>query len=319
MSELAFNLNGEPFDVPETATGWRVRRMKAKGAPEVVYGRNGQPLVVPIDADVDDVRSEVGTAGRYRFDAVDELNKPIDAVSAGYAYIHERSHAAAPGMASTSLPPPTGVPFEQVLIEALRTQAAIAMAVVERFPQMIDSSATLLRAADGAGLPARTPREDEAPEEEDDGDADEASAANAPASPSFDLLNTLVAQLVPLLINNMSGKKMPKLAAVLDWRKAQPKNDSSPEADVLATDDDATTQDVSDVLPPLDPKMMSHFIAIQSALTPNEATLARQLAAELSSAEQRAWLHELTALSVSDAVAKLRGILGSMAKAGGAS
>lgn len=28
MSDLAFNLNGEPFDVPANATGWRVRRMK---------------------------------------------------------------------------------------------------------------------------------------------------------------------------------------------------------------------------------------------------------------------------------------------------
>ena len=36
MSELAFNINGEAFDLPATATGWRVRRMKQRGAPEVV-------------------------------------------------------------------------------------------------------------------------------------------------------------------------------------------------------------------------------------------------------------------------------------------
>ena len=28
MSELAFNINGEAFDLPATATGWRVRRMR---------------------------------------------------------------------------------------------------------------------------------------------------------------------------------------------------------------------------------------------------------------------------------------------------
>ena len=33
MSELAFNVNGEPFEVPAAAAGWRVRRLKAKGAP----------------------------------------------------------------------------------------------------------------------------------------------------------------------------------------------------------------------------------------------------------------------------------------------
>ena len=48
MSELAFNLNGDPFEVPSNATGWRVRKMKNKGAPEVAYGRNGLPLVLPL-------------------------------------------------------------------------------------------------------------------------------------------------------------------------------------------------------------------------------------------------------------------------------
>ena len=48
MSDLAFNINGEPFEVPATASGWRVRRMKLKGPPEVVYGRDGLPLVLPL-------------------------------------------------------------------------------------------------------------------------------------------------------------------------------------------------------------------------------------------------------------------------------
>ena len=44
MSELAFNANGESFEIPATVTGWRVRRMKPRGAPELVYGRDGRPL-----------------------------------------------------------------------------------------------------------------------------------------------------------------------------------------------------------------------------------------------------------------------------------
>jgi hypothetical protein len=31
MSELAFNLNGEPFEVPDAAVAWRVRRLKRGG------------------------------------------------------------------------------------------------------------------------------------------------------------------------------------------------------------------------------------------------------------------------------------------------
>ena len=56
MSELAFNLNGEPFEVPDGAVAWRVRKLKSRGAPEVIYGREGTPLVLPIEADMDDLR-----------------------------------------------------------------------------------------------------------------------------------------------------------------------------------------------------------------------------------------------------------------------
>ena len=100
MSELAFNLNGDPFDVPANAAGWRVRKMKTKGAPEVAYGRNGQPLVLPLEADVDDLRAEVGSPGRYRVDPVDETNKPIANAPAGYVMVHELAAAPAPTPAS---------------------------------------------------------------------------------------------------------------------------------------------------------------------------------------------------------------------------
>jgi hypothetical protein len=39
MSELAFNLNGDPSDVPTNAVGWRAQDKNA--APEVAYGRMG--------------------------------------------------------------------------------------------------------------------------------------------------------------------------------------------------------------------------------------------------------------------------------------
>src|SRR5256885_2019570 len=77
MSELAHNLNGESFEVPPAAVAWRVRKLKAKGAPEVVYGREGIPLILPIDADMDDLRREARQEGKYRVDALDEHSRPI--------------------------------------------------------------------------------------------------------------------------------------------------------------------------------------------------------------------------------------------------
>ena len=59
-------------------------------------------------------------------------------------------------------------------------------------------------------------------------------------------------------------------------------------------------------LPPIDPETMAHFIAIQSALKPEEAALARAVAADLSPAELRSWFDELKKLSVPQAVQKIR-------------
>jgi hypothetical protein len=63
-------------------------------------------------------------------------------------------------------------------------------------------------------------------------------------------------------------------------------------------------------LPTLDPAALAHFAAIQGALTFREGMLARALAADLSSSELRAWLAELRTLSVPEAVAKIRAVLG---------
>ena len=56
MSELAFNITGDAFDVPELVAGWRVKRLKPRGAPELVYGSDGFPLTVPIDCDMEGLR-----------------------------------------------------------------------------------------------------------------------------------------------------------------------------------------------------------------------------------------------------------------------
>ncbi len=287
MSDLAFNVNGEPFEAPANAAGWRVRRLKQKGAPEVVYGRDGLPLVLPLDADLDDLRTEVGAAGRYRLDPVDESHKPIAAASAGYVFVH----AATPSTESTASPRPA---TDNIAIEAMRMNAEMARTIIDRFPQMMEAAATLLRAADGAGLPARPgmATEDQATEEE---------VELAPAG--FDL-NALVAQVVPLIVMSLGkGKlKMPDLGSVLDWRKASPQKQSTNDVDATKPSGQATAFEV----PPLDPTTMAHFIAVQSALKPEEAALAREVAGTLDPAALRGWFDELSKLSVPQAVQKIR-------------
>lgn len=74
MSELAFTVNGDTFEVPNTVSGWRVRRLKPRGAPELVYARDGRPLTLPIEADLDDLHEAV-TACKYRLDPIGDDGK----------------------------------------------------------------------------------------------------------------------------------------------------------------------------------------------------------------------------------------------------
>ena len=86
MSELAYNINGEGFEPPETATGWRVRRMKARGAPEVVY-KDGLPLVIPIESDLEELRRTVDAAGRFRLDPVDDRGRNVEGAQPAYVVV----------------------------------------------------------------------------------------------------------------------------------------------------------------------------------------------------------------------------------------
>ena len=301
MSELAFNGNGECFEVPASVTGWRVRRMKPRGAPELVYGRDGRPLMIGIESDMNDLRDGVGgVLGRYRLDPINDDGKVIDTVPAAYIHVVKPERNAGDSSSST----PTRDPEEDTIREAMRLNTELARAVIERFPQMVEAAATLIRAADGAGLPARVPSA-----RQDDDDADE--DGEEPSGPHGFDLNALIAQVVPMLVMSLgSGNlKMPDLASVVDWRKAGKSAKARSTIELPASASSAKEEPAA--LPPLDPATMAHFIAVQSALAPEEAALAREVAAELAPAELRAWFDELSKLSVPDAVQKIRSLIGS--------
>lgn len=322
MSELAFNLNGDPFELDPRAVGFRARKMKHKGAPEVAYGRNGQPLVLPLEADIDDLRAEVTSPGRYRLDQVDENQRPIEGAQAGYVYVHDLARpvesadvVVQQGAQLAPLPSPS----DSVVIEAMRMNAEIARAVVCKLPQMFEAGAQLLRAADGAGLPARPPMAvtDDDSDEGDDSEGDDAAPA---VSPMTEMIGQLM-KLVPVAIAAFSGGKMPALGEIVDWRKAAAANEvaKAPKKAIAATatvtPEAAPASSGSSVdLSQITPMQMAHFLAIQAALSSDEAAIAREVAAGLSDGERRAWLDELTALSVPDAVAKIRALIGGKEK-----
>ena len=314
MSELAFNANGESFEIPATVTGWRVRRMKPRGAPELVYGPDGRPLTVGIEVDIDELREAVGTAGKYRLDPINDDGKCVEGVPPAYVNVVKPERNAESAIALVA--PSSG---DDAIREAMRLNTELAKSVIDRFPEMMTAAAELLRAADGAGLPSRKPRFVET----DDDDTDDEDEDDEPTAvpPGFDL-NALVAQLVPVLVTSlMSGQmKLPGLAAMFDWRKAVPTNEpkSEPVPAAKAPSDKPKAKPAPEAqVPPLDPAAMAHVIAIQSALELQEVAYVQEVAKDLSPAELRSWFDELSRLSVPDAVTRIRGLIAG--KTGGAS
>jgi hypothetical protein len=225
MSELAFNLNGDPFEVPATATRWRVKKMKPKGPPEVVFGRDGTPLTLSIDAGMDELRHEARSEGRYRLDLVDDFGQPIPGAASGYVCVH----ADEP---SPELAPLTKLPSENAVIEAMRMNAEamrmnteLARSIVDRFPAVMDSTAGILRAADGAGLPAREPRGLPEPAAEDDDEPETDEVAPKPNG-WMGLLETLIPLVAPAIMSAVASGKVQipgGVGALFDCRRASPK------------------------------------------------------------------------------------------------
>lgn len=83
--ELAFDETGQPLEVALSVRGWLVYRLREQGGRwQVVTGREGRPLLVPVDADAAELFVAVsGVAGRYCLEPVDGQGRslPLEPVS----------------------------------------------------------------------------------------------------------------------------------------------------------------------------------------------------------------------------------------------
>ena len=117
---------------------------------------------------------------RYRLDPVDDHSRMIPDAPAGYVCIRANELSAEP----PPLARPVSPGMDHAVIEAMRLKTELARTVIDKFPLMMESAATLLRAADGAGMGVREPRglpeHSEAEEEEDeDNELDEVDEVEA--------------------------------------------------------------------------------------------------------------------------------------------
>lgn len=161
MSELAFNVNGEPFDVLPNMAAWRVRKLKPKGAPEVVYGRDGLPLFLPLDADIEDLRREARGDGRYRLDPVDDHNRPLPNAQAAYVCVHPMEREPEPKAATVPVAAiqaaDTTTQLVSALLESQRQYTEMAKMYVSQFPAIVTALSGVVKSAGDAGLTTRVP------------------------------------------------------------------------------------------------------------------------------------------------------------------
>jgi hypothetical protein len=93
-----------PVEVPSAAVSWRVRKLPVRGHPQVAYGSDGLPLIVPIDATLAEFRSAVQLEGRYRLDPVDEHRREVADARSAYVRLARPAGPAVAARAATASP-----------------------------------------------------------------------------------------------------------------------------------------------------------------------------------------------------------------------
>lgn len=138
MYALANDENGNPIEVPATATGWLVRRHAGgKGRPGAVYDADGRPLVVELGATARELRAHGCAPGPYRLEAVDPNRRPMGVVA--FTEIVGDDGAAGEGAAKTAGSEGAAVAALARAVEAMqRVQAQREQSQSEMFMRLID-------------------------------------------------------------------------------------------------------------------------------------------------------------------------------------
>jgi hypothetical protein len=158
MSEIWFDCEGNPIDVSPNAVAWQVRRVVARGRPQLVYDSEGQPLCLPIAVSSAELGRAVGVDGLYRLYQVDENRRPIDGARVAHVPLgpspalgrapRDMPAAAVPA-AHVPIAPEPGSPLDE-LTALSRTSLALARQLIACVPVLVHTADTLLRISDDA-------------------------------------------------------------------------------------------------------------------------------------------------------------------------
>ena len=319
MSELAYDVNGEPIGLPASAQFWKVRRFRnpgMRGAPEIVIDRDGAPLVLPIDCSFVDFRELVDAQpGRYRLDPLDERRKVVANVPAAYVSLNEALRNSAPLGGTTD-------ERDLVIRDLVRAHVEMVKTMSERFSSMMDAGANLLRAADAAGITSRKPPEPAQEPDDEEEDDDQEDEDDDQPSDLVQLLQQVMPMIQMYLATKMGGVDFPGAPSVpaaptnapptpptAPAPAAAPATAAVPTASApvaSAAPADAAAQPTRNADPTPTPAEMAHVTAVQAKLTPAERRIAMSVAMRMPADARAKWFAELCSRSIDDAVALIR-------------
>lgn len=171
--DLAFDREGNPFRFRSQTRKLRPRRWKhagQRGTCAAVLDPDGEQLLIDADADFAEFRAAVrNSPGFYRLDQCDGDGIAIEDAPPAYVTIESARNAS---MQSESDPRDAIIrDLAQALADSNRT-------LTEQFSSVMNATAVVLRAADGAGLPRREPppppaSAPDSPDDDEDSDDDE--------------------------------------------------------------------------------------------------------------------------------------------------
>lgn len=342
MSELAYTINGERFDVPSDVAAWRVRRMKVgRGAPTVVYGEDGLPLFISIDTGIDELQQEFAAEpGRYRLDPVDaDYNMvegvPYAVIAIGGRRIGNRPINTDKNDSAAGDDPNALVRF---MVEANRdlvnanikmteTVASRFDSLMSEFGGMLEASSSLLRAADGAGLPAREPLSDselgqavrnalpfleQLSNEEGEFGANATNASENAGESNTAVLMAMALEKVMPAVTQFIHKKMGLTPEQSDELRGVHRDDDDVDDDVIDVEDhtaDAPGMNAKREpaqAPMTDAQFLKHLNAIQVHLSPRERDRAMFRIGSMGEHERAAWRSRIGRLSPRDAARVIR-------------
>ncbi len=325
MRELANKAQGERVAVHADTVELKVtvQTPGRPGGPRNVVGPNRLPLYIPVDTTADELRRIVNDQpGRYRFLQVDRNRRLIEGTDPLYLDILDTDDTSSDNHAGDR-----DRDHERgVLRELVRANSDMVKVVAQNFASMLGSAAHLIRAADGAGLPAREPAPATATAPAAPAPVDTAAEGDDRAEPGGlgYVLGQMIGQAQPLLQHCMLTKVMglsPEqatavLGALSGAVKPAPVSDATATPPPTAT---TTTTNTATAAPPptaraapVDP--IKHMNAIEALLSARERAVVFELIKGMTADQIPAWQTRLCGMSAAEAAATIRAEIAALEK-----